>query len=85
MKCLFLLLDMPSKESQGGMYVDLAKMFFISKHDVTIMAPDMVHAKTFCGSERGMRVVRVASKETQGVSNMYQKGIALVSILYSGA
>lgn len=64
------------------MYGNLAEQFQQRGHDVTIIAPDVEHAKTFCKTERGLRVVRVASKETQGVSSMYQKGIALATLPY---
>ena len=82
MKILFVLLELPPENKDGGMYGNLAEQFQQSGHDVTIIAPDVEHAKTFCKTERGMRVVRVASKETQGVASMYKKGIALATLPY---
>lgn len=80
MKVLFLLLDFRSEGRGGGMYSSLAEVFCKNGHDVTIMAPDESHAKTFLNTERGMRVLRVGSKETQGVANMVKKGIALAML-----
>lgn len=82
MKILFVLLELMPENKDGGMYGNLAEQFRQSGHDVTIIAPDVEHAQTFCKTERGLRVVRVASKETQGVSSMYQKGIALATLPY---
>lgn len=81
MKILFVLLQM-SEGKNSGMYVDLAEIYRDNGHDVTIIAPDEAHAKTYEGTERVMRVVRVASKETQGVASMFQKGIALATLPY---
>ncbi len=80
MKILFVLLGLPEETKDGGMYGCLAEQFSHNGHDVTIMAPDENHAQASCGTERGMRVVRVASKETQGVASMYKKGIALATL-----
>lgn len=82
MKILFVLLELAPENKDGGMYGNLAEEFHQNGHDVTIIAPDVNHAKAFCGKERGMRVVRVASRETQGVSSMYQKGVALATLPY---
>lgn len=82
MKILFVLLELMPENKDGGMYGNLAEQFRQSGHDVTIIAPDVEHANTFCKTERGLRVVRVASKETQGVSSMYQKGVALATLPY---
>ncbi len=82
MKVLFVLLELPPENKDGGMYGNLAEKFQQSGHDVTIIAPDVEHAQTFCKTERGLRVVRVASKETQGVVSMYQKGVALATLPY---
>ena len=82
MKILFVLLDLAPENKDGGMYGNLAEEFHQNGHDVTIIAPDVDHAKSFCSTERGMRVVRVASRETQGVSSMYQKGVALATLPY---
>ena len=82
MKILFILLDLAPENKDGGMYRSLAEHFRRQGHEITIIAPDVEHAHTFCNTERDMRVVRVASKETQGVSNMYKKGIALASLPY---
>ncbi len=80
MKILFVLLGLPEETKDGGMYGCLAEQFSKNGHDVTIMAPDENHAQASCGIERGMRVVRAASKETQGVASMYKKGIALATL-----
>lgn len=80
MKILFVLLGLPEETKDGGMYGCLAEQFSQNGHDVTIMAPDENHAQASCGIERGMRVVRTASKETQGVASMYKKGIALATL-----
>lgn len=77
-----MLLDLAPENKDGGMYGNLAEEFHQNGHDVTIIAPDVDHAKSFCSTERGMRVVRVASRETQGVSSMYQKGVALATLPY---
>lgn len=82
MKILFVLLELPAENKDGGMYGNLAEEFHRKGHDVTIMAPDLEHARTFDGMERGMRVVRVASKETQGVASMFRKGVALATLPY---
>ena len=82
MKILFVLLDLAPENKDGGMYGSLAEHFRRQGHEITIIAPDVEHAHTFCNTERDMRVVRVASKETQGVSNMYKKGIALATLPY---
>ena len=80
MKILFVLLGMASADKTGGMYESLAEQFQMNGHEVTIIAPDVNHTNTFCGTEREMRVVRVASKETQGVASMYKKGVALATL-----
>lgn len=80
MKILFLMLCMPPDGRGGGMYVDLAEEFARHGHVMTIMAPDINHQSLYVSQERGVRVVRVASKETQGVSNMLKKGIALATL-----
>ena len=80
MKVLFVLLGLPPKDKDGGMYGNLAEQFKQEGHDVTIIAPDVLHNSTFMGSERGIRVLRVASKETQGVENMFLKGVALATM-----
>jgi len=82
MKILFILLDLAPENKDGGMYGSLAEHFRRQGHEITIIAPDVEHAHTFCNTERGMRVVRVASKKTQGVSNMYKKGLALATLPY---
>lgn len=82
MKILFVLLGLAPEGKDGGMYGNLAEQFSQHGHDVTIIAPDVNHAKASCGTERGMHVVRVASKETQGVASMYKKGVALATLPY---
>lgn len=82
MKLLFVLLSLPQEDKNGGMYGNLAEQFLKNGHEVTVIAPDVAHAKMFMSTERGMRVVRVASKETQGVANMYKKGLALAMLPY---
>lgn len=82
MKILFIMLNLPAENKAGGMYGSLSEQFLNNGHDVTIIAPDEAHAKTDVGTERGMRVVRVASKETQGVANMFKKGVALATLSY---
>lgn len=80
MKVLFLLLNLKAEGNGDGMYSSLAEVFHRNGHNVTIMAPDEEHSKTFLNTERGMRVLRVGSKETQGVPNMIKKGIALAML-----
>lgn len=80
MKLLFLLLDMPASDKSGDMYVSLAEEFLRNGHEVSIMAPDVAHRSSFIGHERGLRVIRVRSKETQGVKSMYKKGLALATL-----
>ena len=80
MKILFLMLYMPDEGREGDMYVSLAEEFHRNGHDVTIMAPDLNHTRTYKTKERGMSVVRVGSRETQGVANMFIKGVALATL-----
>ncbi|MBR1378993.1 MAG: glycosyltransferase family 4 protein [Bacteroidaceae bacterium] len=80
MKVLFVLLDLPAESKAGDMYTSLSEQFHHNGHEVTIIAPDVAHAKTFMATERDMRIVRVASKETQGVASMFKKGIALATL-----
>ena len=80
MKILFILLQMAEEGNGGGMYENLAEQFKKQGHEVTIMAPDNQHVKTYLRQERGMRVLRVNSKATQGVPNMIRKGIALATL-----
>lgn len=82
MKILFVLLELAPEGKDGGMYGCLAEQFAQQGHEVTIIAPDVEHAQASCGMERGMRVVRAASKETQGVTSMYKKGVALATLPY---
>lgn len=82
MKILFLLLTMNEKGTDGSMYISMAEQFLKKGHDVTIIAPDVSHTRTFLGTEQGMRVLRVVSKETQGVTSMFSKGIALATLPY---
>ena len=76
------MLEMAEEGKNGGMYVDLAEQFRNNDHEVTIMAPDNEHAECYVRRERGMRVVRVNSKATQGIPNMIKKGIALATLGY---
>lgn len=80
MKILFLLLEMPEEGKASGMYVDLAEEFVRNGHELTIMAPDNAHSKTYIRTERGMRVLRVDSWQTQGVKNLFKKGVALATM-----
>ena len=80
MRILFLMLSLPLEGSGGNMYSSLSEEFCHNNHDVTIMAPDVNHTKTFLGKERGMRVIRVGAKETQGVASMFKKGVALATL-----
>lgn len=82
MKILFLLLNLNEEEKGGGMYLSLAQEFQQHGHDLTLMAPDNCHKSTYESEEYGMRVVRVGSKTTQGVSSMIQKGIALATLSF---
>lgn len=82
MKVLFVLLELPAESKDGGMYGSLAEYFYQQGHEVTIIAPDMEHSNATIGIERGLRVVRVASKKTQGVTSMFKKGIALAMLPY---
>ena len=82
MNVLFLLLDMPAPDKSGDMYVYLAEQFLQNRHEVTIMAPDVDHKLSYVGRERGLRVVRVRSRATQGVKSMYTKGFALATLEY---
>ncbi len=82
MDILFLMLSMPEGAS-SDMYVDLAEEFRDHGHNVTIMAPHTIPDKdTVVVNERGMKVVRVRAKQTQGVKNMFKKGIALALLPY---
>ena len=80
MKILFVLLSLPEETKGGGMYGYLAEQFQNKGHQVTVMAPDEKHKETSKGKERGFEVVRVASKETQDVGNMFKKGFALATL-----
>lgn len=82
MKILFVLLELPAENKDGGMYGNLAEQFQKNGHEVTIIAPDVEHSNAYMNVERGMKVVRVASKETQGVASMFKKGIALATLPY---
>ena len=83
MKILFLMLQLAPEGKGGGMYENLAEEFAKHGHNVTVIAPDVNHAKTFIGTERGLRVLRVGSMATQGVKNMIKKGIALALLPHS--
>ena len=80
MKILFVLLNFPEEGKSDDMYSALADQFHKNGHEVTVMAPDTAHKNAFIGTEHGMRVIRVASKETQGVVSMYKKGVALATL-----
>lgn len=80
MKILFLLLQMPEEGSGSDMYVDLAMEYARNGHEMILMAPDNKHLSTYVRNERGMQVVRVDSKQTQGVKNLFKKGIALATM-----
>lgn len=83
MKILFLMLELAPDGKGGGMYANLAEEFAKQGHSVTVMAPDVNHAKTFMCNERGFRVLRVGSMATQGVKNMIKKGVALALLPHS--
>lgn len=74
------MLDMPREGREGHMYGSLVEEFHRNGHEVTIMAPDVKHERSYLDTEFGIRVLRVGSKETQGVSNMIKKGIALATL-----
>ena len=74
------MLDMPREGREGHMYGSLVEEFYRNGHEVTIMAPDVKHERSYLDTECGIRVLRVGSKETQGVSNMIKKGIALATL-----
>lgn len=80
MKILFLMLEMPEGENASDMYLDLAMEFKRNGHEMTIMAPDVKYKRAFLREERGMKVVRVDSRQTQDVKNMIKKGIALATL-----
>ena len=80
MKILFIMLQLSEENKGEGMYVNLAEQFKQNGHDITIMAPDNEHKRTYMRQERGMRVLRVDSKATQGVPSMIKKGIALATL-----
>ena len=82
MKVLFLLLQMAPEGRSGGMYVDLAEHFMKNGCDVTIIAPDNQHKSDSFGIERQMKILRVASRPTQEVTNMIVKGFALATMSY---
>lgn len=82
MRILFIMLQLAEENSGGDMYADLAEQLRSCGNDVTIMAPDNEHSKVYLRQERGMRVLRVASRATQGVPNMIRKGIALATLQY---
>ena len=64
------------------MYLDLAEEFRNNGHEMVLMAPDNEHASCYERTEHSMRVIRVNSKATQGVTNLIQKGVALATIGY---
>ena len=76
MKVLFLLLSMPDDIAASDMYIDLFGEFKDNGHEVTVMAPSNVN-KTLLTQERGVEVLRVKAQQTQYVTNMLKKGIAL--------
>lgn len=80
MKILFLLLSLNEEQKGGGMYLSLFREFAKNGHDITVMAPDNNHQKTYESNEYGVRVIRVDSTATQGVSSMIKKGIALAML-----
>jgi glycosyltransferase involved in cell wall biosynthesis len=82
MKVLFLLLHLPDQMSSGGMYTDLVGQFVEHGHQVTVMAPDNQHKSTSLNEEGNLRILRVNSKQTQGVKNLFIKGIALATMSY---
>lgn len=80
MKILFIMLQLSEENKGEGMYANLAEQFKQNGHDLTIMAPDNEHERSYIRQERGMRVLRVDSKATQGVPSMVKKGIALATL-----
>ncbi len=82
MKILFLMLNMAPEGKGGGMYVNLAEEYVKQGHEVTVMAPDVEHTRCYLNQERNMRVIRINSKQTQGVPNMFKKGLALATLGY---
>ena len=80
MKVLFLLLEYDADHKGDGMYVDLIDEYVRQGHSVTVMAPDNNHKRCFEEKVLSIRVIRVASRRTQGVPNMINKGIALATL-----
>ena len=80
MKILFLLLSLNEEQKGGGMYLSLFREFAKHGHEVTVMAPDNNHQKSFESNEYSVKVIRVGSTATQGVSSMIKKGLALTML-----
>lgn len=80
MRILFLLLQLPDEGKGSNMYLDLALEFLKNGHKVTIMAPDNTHSKCYEINQFGIRIIRVNSLPTQGVSNLIKKGIGLATL-----
>lgn len=73
---------MPDEGRGSDMYLDLAEEFFNKGHEMVLMAPDNAYSSCYNSIEHGMRVIRVNTMPTQGVTNMIKKGIGLASIGY---
>lgn len=66
----------------GSFYSDLAIEFKNSGHNITIVTPALPNQLTGLGKEGGMSVLRVESMNSDGVSSVLKKGIALTLMPY---
>ncbi len=81
MKILFTMLEYSDESS--NMYSDLAEEFINHNHAVTIIAPASSAYPEGEYDETEMKIIRVDTPQSQGISNLIKKGISLALMPYN--